>query len=375
MKWKIPLYKIYRDEDDTKAVNAVIERGTHWTNGPENIELEKNLASYVGSKYALGFNNGTSALHAMLLAYGIGAGTEVIVPSFTFISTANSVLFTGAKPVFADIENESYALDPEDVRKKINEKTKAIMPIHYGGSPAIKIKELRELADEKGVLLLEDAAESLGAKINDEKVGSFGDSAILSFCANKVITSGEGGAVTTNSEEIYEKLKLIRSHGRAENENYFESNKYMDYIDLGFNFRMSSITAALANSQLEKIDRIIDMRRSVAKKYDEAFFALDMRLPANSEDVFNVYQMYTIRMKDRNEREGLRKHLENEGIMSKVYFNPVHNTHFYKNILGYNISLPTTDKISGEVLSIPIFAGMNNNDIDYICNSIKTFVK
>ena len=372
MKWKIPLYKIYRDEDDTKAVNAVIERGTHWTNGPENIELEKNLASYVGSKYALSFNNGTSALHAMLLAHGIGEGDEVIVPSFTFISTSNSVLFTRAKPVFADIENESYALDPEDVRKRITEKTKTIMPIHYAGSPAAKTKELRELADEKGILLLEDAAESLGAKIDGKMTGSIGDSAILSFCANKVITSGEGGAVATNSRDIYGKLKLIRSHGRAENENYFESNKYMDYVNLGFNFRMSSMTAALANSQLGKIEKIIELRRSVAKKYDETMNELGIKVLPDNENLFNVYQMYTICLKNRDE---LKKHLENDGIMSKVYFNPVHKTHFYKNILGYNLSLPITEKLSGEVLSIPIFPGMKNEEIDYVCNSIKNFMK
>lgn len=375
MKWKIPLYNIYSDEDDTKAVNAVIERGTHWTSGPENVELEKNLASYVGSKYALSFNNGTSALHAMLLAHGIGEGDEVIVPSFTFISTANSVLFTGAKPVFADIESETYALDPEDVGKKITDKTKAIMPIHYAGSPAIRINELKELADEKGILLLEDAAESLGAKINGKTIGSLGNSAIFSFCANKIITSGEGGAVTTNSEDIYEKLKLVRSHGRAENENYFESNKYMEYVDLGFNFRMSSITAALANSQLGKIGKIIELRRSVAKKYDETMAKVGIKVLPDNENLFNVYQMYTIRLKDNDERERLKSHLEKEGIMSRVYFDPVHKTHFYKNILGYNLSLPTTEKLSAEVLSIPIFPGMKNEEIDYVCNSIKNFMK
>jgi len=375
MKWKIPLYKIYCNDADTKAVNAVIERGTHWTNGPENAELEKNLASYVGSKYALSFNNGTSALHAMLLAHGIGEGDEIIVPSFTFISTANSVLFTRAKPVFADIENETYALDPSDVRKKITDRTKAIMPIHYAGSPAIRINELKELADEKDILLLEDAAESLGAKINGKSVGSAGNSSIFSFCANKVITSGEGGAVTTNSEDIYEKLKPIRSHGRAENENYFESNKYMDYVNLGFNFRMSSITAALANSQFGKIGKIIELRRSAAKKYDETMAELGIMVLPDNENLFNVYQMYTIRLKNRDERDNLKKHLENDGVMSKVYFDPVHNTHFYKNILGYNISLPATEKLSSEVLSIPIFAGMKDEDVAYVCNSIRNFMK
>ncbi|MBU0532282.1 DegT/DnrJ/EryC1/StrS family aminotransferase [Candidatus Micrarchaeota archaeon] len=374
MKWKIPLYKIYHDEADTKIVTEVIERGTYWTNGPENTQLEKELSSYLGTKFVLTFANGTSALHAMLLAHGIGKADEVIVPSFTFISTANSVLFTGAKPVFADIENLTYGLDPEDVRKKITDKTKAIMPIHYGGCPAIKIRELAEIAEENDLLLLEDNAESLGAQINGKKTGSFGDSSMLSFCANKIITGGEGGAITTNSEEIYEKLKLLRSHGREEKENYFESNKTMDYVSLGYNYRMPTLIAALILSQLRKIDNIISLRREAADLYDNYLQDINVKHPPKNELIHHVYQMYTIEV-TADTRDALMKYLEKQGIMSKVYFDPIHKTHFYKTVLNYNDKLSATENISDKVLTLPLFAGMHEEEIKIISGAIKNFMK
>ena len=261
--WKIPLYKIYWDEEDVKGVTETLKRGMFWAIGPNIEEFERKVADYIGRKYAVAFNSGTSALHAALLAYNIKEGAEVIVPSFTFIATANSALFVGAKPVFADIEERTYGLNPEDVKENVSNKTKAIMPIHYGGLPC-QIRELKEIAEDHKLLLIEDAAESIGAHINGKKVGSFGDAAMFSFCGNKVITTGEGGMIVTDSGEIYEKLKLIRSHGRLEKESYFTSIKIPDYITLGYNWLMSDITAALGLSQLRKLDKLITMRRKNA---------------------------------------------------------------------------------------------------------------
>jgi perosamine synthetase len=219
MTWKIPLFKIYWDDEDVEAVTEAIKAGMNWAVGPNVEQFEDLIASYVGTKYAVTFNSGTSALHAALLAHEIKQGDEVIVPSFTFIATVNAPLFVGAKPVFADIEKETLGLDPEDVNEKITEKTKAIMPIHYGGCPC-KIRELKEIAEDNNLILIEDAAESLGAKIKDNKLGTFGDSAMFSLCAPKVITTGEGGMMVTKSKEVYEKMKLLRSHGRLETQNY-----------------------------------------------------------------------------------------------------------------------------------------------------------
>ena len=172
----------------------------------------------------LTFNSGTSALHALLLSYGIGPGDEVIVPSFTFIATANAPKFVGAKPVFADIEDITFGLDPRAVEAKITPKTKAIIPVHYGGFPC-KIRELKKIADDHGIMLIEDAAEAFGASVKGKMVGTFGDSAIMSFCQNKIITTGEGGAVVTDNKELYERMKLIRSHGRPDTVDYFSTDR------------------------------------------------------------------------------------------------------------------------------------------------------
>ncbi len=372
MRWKIPLFKIYWDEKDVEAVTEAIKAGMNWAVGPNIEKFEKMIAKYIGAKYCVVFNSGTSALHAALLAYGIKEGDEVIVPSFTFIATANAPLFVGAKPVFADIEEETFGLDPEDVKEKITEKTKAIIPIHYGGCPC-KIKELKEIAEDHNLILIEDAAESLGARIGDKKVGSFGDSAMFSFCQNKIITTGDGGAIVTNTKKIYEKLKLIRSHGRLETSDYFSSTEYMDYVTLGYNFRMSNITAALGVAQLKKADNVIEMRRNnaeylTARLKREVQEILILNLP---KDYYQVYQMYTIKVNIY--RDELMKYLADKGIMTKVYFSPVHLTHFYKNELGYVSKLPVTEEISKQVLTLPMYPALTREEIDYIVEEKKRF--
>ena len=374
MDWKIPLFKIYWDEEDIRMVKEAIQRGMFWAIGPNIENFEQMLSKYTGARYALVFNSGTSALHAVLLTYGIGQEDEIIVPSFTFIATANAPLFVGARPVFADIEEKNYGLDPEDVERKITPETRAIMPIHYGGSPC-EISQLKAVAEKHNLLLIEDAAESLGAAIAGMKVGNFGDSAILSFCSNKVITTGEGGAVVTNSADIYEKLKLLRSHGRAESDNYFSSTKYMDYVALGYNFRMSDITAALGIAQLEKIDRIIEMRRRKAGMMSERLSEIaPIELPHPPEGFFHVYQIYAIRVREgREKRDALSAYLAQRGIMTKVYFPPVHLTHFYKSHLGYQCGLPVTEKASEQVLALPMYPSLTEDEIDYIVDSIAAF--
>jgi perosamine synthetase len=373
MKWKIPLFKIYQDEDDIQSVTNIIKNGSHWADGREIQLFENEISQYLGRKYAVTFNSGTSALHTLLLAHDIKNNDEVIVPSFTFISTANAPLFVKAKPVFAEIEDKTYGLDPEDVKEKITPKTKAIIPIHYGGNPCL-IRELKEIADDYNVLLIEDTAESLGAKIKDKKLGSFGNSAILSFCQNKVISTGEGGAVVTDSKEIYDKLKLIRSHGRLDAQDYFSSTDYMDYITLGYNFRMPTMCAALGLSQLKKIDSIIKMRRSNSSYLSKKLSKNDIIIPKSPSNYYNVHQLFTIRIKEQ--RDDLMEYMSNKGIMTKVYFSPVHLTHFYQKKLGYKIGdLPVTEKISNQVLSLPMYPTLTKKEMDYIAENIEKFLK
>ena len=368
----IPLFKIYWGEEDIEMVNNVIKRGAYWTTGPTTEEFEKMISEYVGSKYCVVFNSGTSALHSVLLAYGIKEGDEVIVPSFTFISTANAPLFVGAKPIFADIEEKTFGLDPESVKEKITKKTKAIIPIHYGGGPCL-IRDLKAIADDHNLILIEDAAESFGAKIKERNVGTFGDSAMFSFCQNKIITTGEGGAITTDSREIYEKLKLIRSHGRRENSNYFATSEYADYLTLGYNFRMSDITAAIGISQIRKIGKIIEMRRKNTKYMTKELSKIDEIItPTPPEGYFHVYQMYTIRLKEGERmRDDLMKYLAENGIATKVYFYPVHLTQFYKREFGYKGGeLPISEEVAEQVLTLPMYPEMKKRDVEYVIDSI-----
>jgi len=376
MTWKIPLFKIYWDNEDIKMVNNAIKKGMFWAIGPEIEKFEKKISGYIGTKYAVSFNSGTSALHAALLAHGIKQGDEVIVPSFTFIATANAPLFVGAKPVFADIEEKTFGLDPEDVKEKITKKTKTIIPIHYGGCPC-RIRELKEIAEDHNLILMEDAAESFGAKIGKKMVGTFGDSSMLSFCANKIITTGEGGCIVTDSKDIYKKLKLFRSHGRLETQNYFSSTGYMDYVTLGYNFRMSNITAALGIAQIKKVDKIIKIRREKADYMAKKLSKIkEVILPEPPKNGSSVYQMYTIRVKKgKRTRDDLMKYLAKEGIMTKVYFEPVHLTHFYRKKLGYRCKLPVAERLSKQVLTLPMYPALTKNEINYITDKIDTFFK
>ena len=372
MTWKIPLFKICWGEDDVESVTEAIRKGMHWAVGSNIEKFEEEIAKYIGAKYAVVFNSGTSALHVALRECGIKNDDEVIVPSFTFIATANAPLFVGAKPVFADIEEKTFGLDPEDVKDKITSKSRAIMPIHYGGCPCL-IRELREIAEDHNMILIEDAAEAFGAKIHGKKVGTFGDLAMLSFCQNKIITTGEGGAIVTNSREAYEKLKLTRSHGRLETQDYFSSTEYMDYVTLGYNFRMSNIIAALGISQLKKVDKLIEMRRKNAEHITKGLQNVkELTIPSPPQDYYHVYQMYTIRV-NANSRDELMKFLTDKGIMTKVYFSPVHSTHFYRKELRYKTKLPVTEEVSSQVLTLPMYPTLAKEEMDYVIEEIKNF--
>tara|TARA_B100000686_G_C16800964_1_gene986025 strand:+ start:4331 stop:5467 length:1137 start_codon:yes stop_codon:yes gene_type:complete len=371
-EWKIPLYKIYSDDEDVNLVTKIIKRGTYWAIGPEIEEFENALKNYLGVDYCVAMNSGTSALHATLLSYNIKTNDEVIVPSFSFISTANSVLFVNANPIFADIEKQNYGLDPNDVKKRISTKTRMVMPMDFGGL-SCKINEIKKITDEQKIILVEDGAESLGSSVNNKKTGSIADSTIFSFCGNKVITTGEGGAVTTNSKEVYEKINLIRSHGRQDDANYFNNPEISQYVGVGFNWRMSSITAALGISQLEKLDKLIKMRQDHANYITNRISKhREIKPPFSNNEYKNIFQMYTITLKDKITRDNLQKFLLEKKIFCKIYFSPIHRTKFYEKKLKEN-SLPNTEEISDLVLTLPLFPNMTQEEKDYLINSIDEF--
>lgn len=372
--WILPLYKIYSDEEDLSLISQVIKRGHSWAIGPEIEEFENEICKVVGVDYCACLNSGTSALHAVLLANGVGDSHEVIVPSFSFISTANSVLFVKSKPVFADIEDVTLGLDPKSVLEKISSSTRAIMPMDYAGQ-SCKILELKKIAEEKKILLIEDAAEGLGASINGKMVGSQSDASIFSFCGNKVLTTGEGGAIVTNSKEIFEKIKLIRSHGRVDSINYFNNPSQNEYIDIGYNWRMSSLTASLGISQIQKLSKIIKMRQEnaefISSRLSKFEKILVPQIPKNSNHIF---QMYTIRLSEKKIRDDLHNFLTSKRIFSKVYFQPIHLTTFYKNQLGTEKGdLPKTEEVSEQVLTLPLYPNMTFEEKEFLTDTISEF--
>ena len=369
---EIPLFKIYNDENDVEAVRQVISSGKNWAIGSSIMDFERELNHYFGTKYCVVFNSGTSALHSVMIAYNFMPGDEIIVPSFTFISTANSALFVNAKPVFADIEQKSLGLDPDDVLEKISKSTKAIIPVHYGGCPS-DILALKEIAEDHNLILIEDAAESFGATVGKKKTGTFGDSAMLSFCQNKIIATGEGGAIITDSADLYRKLTLARSHGRLDDKDYFSAPLTSNYVSLGFNFRMSNIIAALGLSQLKKVEHLISMRLKVANYYIDNLKNISIiKVPYIPPDTRHVFQLFSIRVK-QGLRDSLIEHLKSKGISSKVYFSPVHLTPFYAKLLNKEIRLPNTLAITQEILSLPMYPTISKEEQDYIINEIKEF--
>jgi len=372
--WKIPLYKIYTDDEDLNLITKILKRGSHWAIGPEIQEFENQIKNYVGADYCACLNSGTSALHATLLAYNIKNGDEIIVPSFSFIATANSVVFVDAIPQFADIDEVTFGLDPNSVSEKITQKTKAVIPMDYGGPPC-RIFEIIKVAKKRNLLVIEDGAEALGAKIKEKKVGTNADATIFSFCGNKVLTTGEGGAVTTNSKDIFEKIKLIRSHGRVDKGPFFESESNSEYVSLGYNWRMSSFTAALGISQLNKLDKIIKMRQKNAEYLSSKLSKFSKINPLTPpQDYEHIYQLYTVRLSDNDTRNRFHDFLTSKRIFSKVYFDPIHLTTFYRQKYGTKEGMLTnTEKIASEILTLPLYPNMTNEEKEYMIDSISEF--
>lgn len=371
----IPLFEIDYDESDISNVTESITRGGYWAKGPYVDEFEERLEALLGVEHAVTVNSGTTALVATLEALGIDGDDEVIVPSFTFIATANSVRLTGGEPVFADIEPETYGLDPKSVEAQITDSTAAIIPVHCYGA-GCRIQELVEVAAKHDIPLVEDAAEVLGAEYNSEKLGTFGDAAALSFCQNKILPTGEGGAVVTDDDNLAEAVELYRSHGRASSE-YFQSAGSGQYAGLGTNIRMSDLTAALGCSQLDRIDNLIAGRREAAERLDRGFEKIDGVSPHQpSEGGTHVYQLYTVELSEEINRQHVVETLDEHGVSSKVYWDPpAHRAEYYQRTKTNTPTLAVTDKIAGQVLSLPMHPNLTAEETDRIVAAVEAAVE
>lgn len=359
------LFKSYADQNDVDAVAEVIRRGTWWAGGEEIDEFESLIADRTDNEYGIAVNSGTTALYAMLITHGVDTG-EVIVPSFTYPATANAVVAAGAKPVFADIERDSLALDVESVKRSITKETKAVMPIHFGGDVARDIYEIKEVCEENDLLLFEDACHSLGAAYFDDNVGSFGDAACFSFSFNKIISTGEGGMIVTDSKDARRKLDRLTAHGK---------NEDGEFVMAGHNFQMSSIAAALGISQAEKLDDIISERKRMAEYLSNSIeHSGDIHLPKFPPERDNVYQLYNIRFKKSGIQRDLAEYLDQKGIPTRVTYKPAHLTRYYRNEWGYSDGdLPVTEDVSEKILTLPFHLDLTDEDLEWIASSIDEY--
>lgn len=355
----IPIAKPMLGKEEIDAVTEVLSSGMI-AQGPKVEEFELAFSEYTGCEYAAAVSSGTAALHIALLAHGIGKGDEVITSPFSFIATANSILYTGAKPVFADIESDTYNIDPERIQEKITPKTRAIMPVHLYGHSA-DMKAIMEIADDNNLIVIEDACQSHGAECLGKKVGSFGTGA-FSFYPTKNMTTSEGGMLTTDDKEIAEKAKMIRAHG--------SKVRYMHEI-LGFNLRMTDIAAVIGLVQLGKLDRFTAARQKNAEILSAGLKGIaGIVSPVTKTNCTHVFHQYTVRAEKRDQ---LAAFLKEKEIGTGVYYPiPIHKQPIYRE-LEYRDFLPVSEKAAEEVLSLPIHPALSNDDLQEIAEATREF--
>lgn len=371
----IPYGQQWIDEADIKNVADVL-RGAYLTTGPSVSEFEQKIAEYVGAKYAAAVSNGTTALHCACFAAGIGQGDEVITTPMTFAASANCVLYQGGTPVFADIKPDTYNIDPEDVERKITSRTKAIIPVDFTGQPA-ELDELRRLADKHNLIIIEDAAHALGAAYKGRNIGTVSDMTEFSLHPVKHITTGEGGVVTTNSSEYYEKLLLFRSHGITRNPALMTRNEgswYYEQLELGNNYRITDIQCVLGASQLTRLNSFIARRKEIVNKYNEAFCSLEgVITPYQKEDCDSSWHLYVIQLELEKLRAGRKEifdALKAENIGVNVHYIPVYYHPYYKK-LGYRKGIcPNAEKLYESIITLPLFPKMNNDDVEDVINAV-----
>lgn len=367
----IPLFEIAWDESDILNAVESIGRGGYWAKGPFVDQFERQLESYLGVEHAIVVNSGTTALVAALRANGVGPGDEVIIPSFTFIATANAVRLVGAEPVFADIETDTYGLDPDDVRTRVTDRTACILPVHVYGT-ACRIDDILTIADNQNLVLIEDAAEAFGATYEGKHLGTLGHAGVFSFCQNKVITTGEGGAVVTDDHDMATDLRHYRSHGRATGD-YFNDSGSGEYVTLGTNIRMSDLTAAVGCAQLDKADELIAGRRAAATQMNDAFAEVSgIQVQGQLPKATHVYQLYTIELAPEVDRSTVIDSLDEKGISSKIYWDtPVHQTQYYRETTDAPpTNLPATEAAVDRVLSVPIYPGLTFSQVDRTVDAV-----
>lgn len=373
----IPIAKPYLTEEEAQsAYDTILSRWV--TQGPRVEEFEKKFSEYTGAEFAVAVSNCTTALHLSMIVAGIKEGDEVICPSMSYIATANCIKYVGAKPVFAEINPETYNIDVKNAEKLITNKTKAILIVHQIGMPA-DIDAFKVLCDKYKIKLIEDAACAVGSAYKGKKIGSHSELVCFSFHPRKVITTGDGGMITTSNEEYYKRLKLLRQHAMSVNDRIrHQSDKLLfeDHLELGYNYRMTDIQAAVGIKQLEKLDWIIEERRKIAMKYLEDLKSIEcIRLPFEDEGYFSNYQSFSIYLKENCSvsRNDLMQKLLDEGISTRRGVMTSHRETAFKKE-HKDIKLPISENVCDRSILIPIFIPMNEDDINHIIATLKKFI-
>lgn len=369
---KIPLARPDITEWEIEAVVNVL-RSPYLSLGPKLGEFEQGLAEFAGVKYAVAVNSGTSALHLIIKALGIGEGDEVITTPFSFVASANCILFERAIPTFVDINSQTWNIDANLIEERITEKTKGILAVDVFGLPA-EWDRLREIAEKHNLRLIEDAAESLGAEYKGRKTGSFGDGAVFAFYPNKQITTGEGGAALTNDKEMAQLCRSLRNQGRS------NGGEWLEHERLGYNYRLSDISCALGIAQLERVDELLSKRERVAQLYNERLKEIEeIAIPHISPNVTKSWFVYVIKLHDgfnHEDRDKILKDLRGKGIECSNYFGPIHLQPFYRKMFGYQEgNFPVTEQIAARTIALPFYGNLAEKEVDYVCDNLRRSVK
>jgi perosamine synthetase len=369
----IPLSQPDIRQEDRDALLEVLS-SNHLSLGPKVPAFEEAASRVANSKYAIAVNSGTSGLHLCVKAAGIEKDDEVITSPFSFVASANCILFEGGKPVFVDIDPDTYNLDARLVSQAVTERTKAILPVHVFGRPCA-ISELRTLAETRGLTVIEDACEAVGATYDGKPVGSFGQTGVFAFYPNKQLTTGEGGVVVTNDLLIAESCRAWRNQGRC------DGNGWLEHQTLGYNYRLSDIQCALGISQLARLTEVLAMRSRVAWLYNEALRDLVEVIPPPLTEPHATISwfVYVVRLRDefsRDDRDRVIAALREQGVECKNYFPPIHLQPYYVERFGYRTGdFPITEAISERTIALPFYNRLSEGEIEYVCSSLKTAIE
>lgn len=368
------------DDQDIQAVADTL-KSDYLTCGPRVTQLEEKLCAVTGAKYCVAVSNGTAALHIAALAAGIGPGDEVITTPITFAASANCALYCGARPVFADINPDTYNIDPASIRACITPRTKAVVAVDFTGQ-AVELDEIRAICREHNLTLIEDAAHSIGTRYKGQPVGSLADMTTFSFHPVKTVTAGEGGAVATNSRELYDKLVLLHAHGNTRDRSQMahptDDPWYNEQVGYGYNYRLTEIQAALLISQLDKLDRFSKRRKEIVARYDAAFSRIpQLQTQQEIPQSDTTRHLYILRLRSgmlRCSRREFFDALGAEGIRSQVHYLPVYWHSYYEN-LGYEKGLcPEAERYYQEVMSLPLYYSLTDQDVDDVIHIVEKLI-